>query len=333
MLTVGIDVSKDTLALALWWEGTAQVLDSVPNTPMGWEQLADALAGRGAAQALSQVDVVLEPTGGYELAVALWAYQRGWRVHRPNPRQVRAWARSQGRRAKTDRQDAVVLACYGAQRPLPLWQPLPSEVSELEALVRRREEVAGLLQQERNRHQQVQGRPGMHQAVPKSVERVIGVLEEELHEIEQAIADHTAQHQQMQQTCLLLRSVPGVGAKNVVPLFVTLARWQSLTEGAGTSRGLVAYAGLDPQPYESGSSVQRRASISRQGDARLRRALYMGAMGALRGDNPVRAFYQRLVGRGKAKKLALVAAMRKVLVWAWAVFHSGLPFDAAKTAA
>jgi len=331
MAILGVDVSQATLALALWQEGTAEVLSPVPNRPQGWTQLRSALAARLPAEALASLEVVLEPTGGYELALALWAYQQGWRVHRPNPARVREWARSQGRRAKTDRQDALVLARYGAERQLPLWQPLPSEVSELEALRRRREEVAGLLQQERNRAQQVKVRPHVPAAVPKSVERVIGVLEEELAQIEQAIAEHTARHVQMQQTCARLRSVPGVGAKNVVPLFVLLARRQTLTEGQGTSRGLVAYAGLDPQPYESGTSVHRRARISRQGDPGLRRSLYMGAMGALRGANPVRAFYQRLVGRGKPKKVALVAAMRKVL--AWAVFHSGTPFDAAKTAA
>lgn len=333
MVILGVDVSKETLALALWREGAVEVVDPVPNRPSGWEQMEQTLSGRLGAEALTALEVVLEPSGGYELALAVWASQRGWKVHQPNPAHVRAWARSQGRRAKTDQQDALVLARYGAERPLPCWQPLKREVSELEALLRRREDLAGLLQQERNRGQQAQVRPGMHQAVPKSLERVIGVLEEELAQIEQAIAEHTARHVQLQQTCALLRSVPGVGAKNVIPLLVLLSRWQTLTEGQGSSRGLVAFAGLDPQPHESGTSVHRRASISRQGDGSLRRSLYMGALGALRGDNPVRAFYQRLVGRGKAKKVALVAATRKVLVWAWAVFHSGTPFDGAKTMA
>src|SRR6185437_3459968 len=111
MVTLGIDVSKDTLALALWREGTVQVLDPVPNTPKGWEQLVGALAKQVSAAALIRLD--------------------------------------------------VVLARYGAERPLALWQPLPSEVSELEALLRRREEVQGLLQQERNRAQQLKGRPGI----------------------------------------------------------------------------------------------------------------------------------------------------------------------------
>lgn len=110
MTTLGIDVSKETLAVALWQQDQAVVLEPVANTPAGWERLAEQVAARVPAEALSRLPVVLEPTGGYELAFALWAYQQGWQVSLPNPRQVRDWARSQGRRAKTDRQDAVLLA-------------------------------------------------------------------------------------------------------------------------------------------------------------------------------------------------------------------------------
>jgi transposase len=94
---------------------------------------------------------------------------------------------------------------------------------------------------------------------------------------------------------------------------------------------VVAYVGLDPHPHESGTSVLRHARMSRQADRLLRARLYMGALGTLRGDNPLHACYQRLVDRGKPKKLALLASARTLLVWAWAVFTSGRPFDAAKT--
>jgi len=93
----------------------------------------------------------------------------------------------------------------------------------------------------------------------------------------------------------------------------------------------VASVGLDPQPHESGTSVRHPARISRHGDRSLRARWYRGALGSLRGDTPVQACYQRLVDRGKPKKLALIAAARKLLAWAWAVFSSGQPFDAAKT--
>jgi transposase len=127
-----------------------------------------------------------------------------------------------------------------------------------------------------------------------------------------------------------LKTVPGVGAKTVVPLLVLLYRWQVLTNGQGSAKGLTAYVGLDPQPYESGTSVRKPATISRMGDRVLRRKLYMGALGGIRGQNPLRAFYQRLVGRGKQKRVALVAAERKLLVWAWKVFQTQTDFDPAK---
>ncbi|HEX9106552.1 MAG TPA: IS110 family transposase [Longimicrobiales bacterium] len=331
---VGVDMAKATLETVVWQHGAISALGGVPNTPAGWEILAQQVeaAGAGAAAETETVTLVLEPTGGYELGLAGWAVARGWTVVRPNPRQVRDWARSQGRRAKTDRQDAQVLAQYGAQPPhLPTWQPLPAAVSELEALLHQRDALADLLGRERTRLEQLAARPGIPVAVPASVRRLIETLEQEQAAIEQAITDHLRQYPDLAAVRTQLVSVPGVGARNVLPLLVLLSRWQSQTGGRGTAKGLVALAGLDPQPYQSGTSVARHPHISRQGDRRLRSRLYMGALGALRGHNPLRTFYDRLVGRGKAKKLAVVAAARKLLVWAWGVFHSGTPFEAART--
>ena len=119
--------------------------------------------------------------------------------------------------------------------------------------------------------------------------------------------------------------MPGLGAKTVLHLVVLLHRWHTLTAGQGRDKGLVAYVGLDPQPHESGTSVHGRAAISRQGERGLRRRLFMAALGGTRRDNALRRFYRRLVARGKAKKLALVAAARKLLTWAWAVFRRQHP--------
>jgi transposase len=341
-LTLGIDVATAPPPAALWQDGHVVSLGSFDNAEAGWKALRAAIEARvgaaaGAATGAARLQVVLEPTGGYELGVALWAHQQaGRQVHMPNPRRVRDWAKAQGRRAKTDRQDALLLAHYGAHAQPPVWHPLPSEVGELEQLLRRRDEVEGLLRAERNRQQQVQarvGQPSMPAAVPASVGRIIRALEEEVAELERAISEHLRAHPAIAQAQRRLLTVPGVGARNGLPLLVLLCRWQALTDGQGSANGLVAYAGLDPQPYHSGTSVRRPASISRQGERLMRSRLYMGALGALRGANPVRAFYDRLVGRGKAKKLALVAAARKILVWAWAVFHSDTPFDATRLAA
>lgn len=331
MVTVGLDIAKTTVEAAYWHATRALPLGTFANTLPGWEQLRLAVEGAVGREASATVAVVLEPTGGYELACALWALEQpGWHVHRPNPAHVRQWAKSQGVRTKTDAQDALTLASYGAKTELPVWQPVASEVSALEQLLHRRDDVDALLHQERRRLEQLDLHPDAPPAVRASLERVLKALEEERAGLEEAIAEHLRQHAELRAAEQRLLSVPGIGARTVVPVLVTLARYHTLTRGQGDAKGLVAYVGLDPQLYQSGTSVWRPALISRQGNRRLRARLYMGALGALRGTNPVQAFYQRLVDRGKAKKVALVAAARKMVVWAWAVFTSGEAFNPAK---
>jgi transposase len=349
MMTVGVDVAKATLEVAVWHAGHAMRLGTFAQTTAGWVDLRNALmalqttapngqpdgrrSGRPGASG-EPVAIVLEPTGGDELAFALWARQQpGWQVHRPHPARVRAWARSQGGRAKTDRQEALLLARFGAsaQPALPVWQPLASEVGELEQFLRRRDEVQDGLERERRRHEHLGVRPDASTTVRTSVERLLKTLQDELADLERAIAEQVQRHATLGASKQRLLTVPGVGPRVVLPLLVTCERYHALAAEQGTAKGVVAYVGLDPQPHESGASVWQRARISRQGDRRLRARLYMGALGALRGDNPIRPFYQRLVARGKPKRLALVAAARKLLAWAWAVFISGEPFDANKT--
>jgi len=158
-------------------------------------------------------------------------------------------------------------------------------------------------------------------------------LEDELRQVEEAIRVPLQAHAALQETAAQLQTVPEIGARTVLPLLVTLGRWDARTAGQGTTKGLVAYAGLDPVPSESGTSVHRHATISRQGNRALRSRLYWCALGAIRGDNPLRAFYHRLVAHHKAKKLARVAAARKILIWAWAVYRHQTPFDPARAMA
>ena len=106
--------------------------------------------------------LVVEPTGGYELPLVAFAYEQGWAVSLPNPRQVRDWAKGMGQRAKHDRQSARLLARYGATcRPQPQIPALATEVSELDSLLKRRQDLQDLLQQEKNRQQEWAGRPGV----------------------------------------------------------------------------------------------------------------------------------------------------------------------------
>lgn len=329
-LSVGIDMAKATFTAACWRDGRGQGWGTYPNTPTGFAALADRLDAERRDG--GPVHLVLEPTAGYALALAGFACQRGWQVSLPNPKQVRDWARGIGRRAKRDALDAVLLAQYGTERPPPCWHPLAAEVAELERLLRRKDDVEQMLRQERNRRHALAGRPNVAGAVPDTIGRVIAALDETLLALEEAIAAHLRVHAALHEDAKRLRSVPGIGAKNVACILVLLHRWMTLTTGEGTQKGLVASVGLDPQTYKSGTSVHRRAGISRLGDQAVRRRRFMGTLGGVRGENPLRAFSQRLVGRGKPKMIALIAAARKLLTWAWAVFRRQALVDAARHA-
>jgi len=193
------------------------------------------------------------------------------------------------------------------------------------------DDVKDGLERERRRHEHLGGRRDASTTVRASVERLLKTLQDELADLARAIAEQVQRHARLLANKQRLLTVPAVGPRVVLPLLMAGERYYALAAEQGTAKGVVADVGLDPQPHESGASVWQRARISPQGDRRVRARLDMGALGALRGVNPLRAFYQRLVARGKPKRLALVAAARQVLAWAWAVFISGEPFAATKT--
>lgn len=329
VLYLGVDIAKRTFDAATWMTGEAEgnSFGQFPNKTTGFRRLARWVNRARKKQVADTVHIILEATGGYELALVAFAYEQEWSVSLPNPKIVRDWAKGIGMRAKTDKQDALLLARYGAERQPSPQQPVPQVVQELESLLSRREDLKKLLRAERNRQDNSNHRPTVPGAVQESYGRVITTLEDELAEIEAAIDELMDDNPDLKNKARKLRTVPGIGPTNVLPLLVLFIRWDILTHGKGEAKALTAYVGLDPKPYESGGTVYRRATISRMGNRTLRSFLFMGAFGGVRGHNPLRTFYERLVDRGKAKRLALVASARKILVWAWAVFKHDTVFD------
>lgn len=327
ILTVGVDMAKKDFVAALFQEQPQALLGKFTNDVPGYEALSAQVSEACHELGVAQVQLVIEATGGYESALVAHAYEQGWLVSLPNPKQVRDWAKGVGYRGKSDCIDAQILAHYGAERrPTPRPQ-LAEEVSELDSLLKRRADLEQALQKEQTRLSELAGRPGVSPQVAESLRQVIDALTEVLAGIQHAIDELCQSHQPFQQQLTRLLALPGVGPKVVLPLMVKLFQWQTLTSGEGNANGLTAFVGLDPQPYVSGTSVRKHPGISKMGDNELRRLLYMGALGGVRGDNPLMPFYQRLVGRGKAKKVALVAAARKILVWAWTIFSREIDWN------
>lgn len=329
-LYLGIDMSKDKFDAAGSINQQTTMLGQFPNQAEGWNSLVTQVDALVKKENCDQVHLIIEPTGGYHIALVTFAFEQNWLVSLPNPKNVRDWAKAMGVRVKNDQVDSRTLAQFGqARRPQPENQ-LPAQVAALDSLIRRQEDLEKMLREERNRRHALEYKPHASPQAMASIDRLIGLLEQELAEVEEAIRQHTQQHQELKKNMRLLLNVPGIGPKTVLPVLVLLYRWQARTAGRGTVKGLVAFVGLDPQAYESGSSVYKRPTISKMGCSFTRHKLFLAAKGGVRAKaGPLRLFYDRLRGRNKPYRLALIASARKILSWAFIVFSRQEPFNPA----
>ncbi len=292
---IGIDVAKDELVVGLLPTTTW----AVANTELGIREL------RARLGPLAPTLIVLEATGGYELAVVAALLESQLPVVVVNPRQVRDFAKATGELAKTDALDALVLARF-AERVRPAIRPLADDAQQaLDALVTRRRQLLEMLQAEKNRAGQVFAKDA--KLVRRSLTLHIRYLEKELGEADAALTQAIQASPIWRAQEQLLRSVPGVGRVVATTLLAELPELGRLTR-----KEIAKLVGLAPLARDSGTFRGRR--FIRGGRPGVRAALYMGTLVATRCNPAIRAFYQQLVARGKPKKLALVAAMRKLLV-------------------
>jgi transposase len=220
-----------------------------------------------------------------------------------NPRQAREFARATGKLAKTDRIDAEVLAHFAqAVRPTPKALP-DEEARELSAILARRRQLVEMLVAEKNRLHTITTKP-----VSKRIEAHIQWLEKELKRTDEDLDEAVRESPTWRENEALLRSVPGVGP---VLARTLLAELPELGSAELTGKQLAALVGVAPLNRDSGTLHGRRTVWG--GRAQVREPLYMGALAAARCNPTIKEFYERLVGAGKPKKVALVACMRKLL--------------------
>jgi transposase len=326
-LYVGIDVAMEQLDVAVaTTPASRRSVGHFANTAKGWRQLARWLKGQAQPAQAEALQVVLEPSGGYEAGLVDFAHQQGWGVTLVNPWQLRRFIEGQGVRAKTDRLDALMLASFAATHHPPTQAQMDQGAAELEQLLQRRQDLEQLQQAEGNRLELAKRKPRTPHAVLQSLQRTLRALAQELQAIEAAIQQLLQARSDLQQQRRLLQTIPAIGSKLSLEMLVLCHRFWAYTRGQGKPKQLVAFLGLDPKPQESGKA-KKPSAISRQGNARLRALLYCGALGGVGGNNPLKVWYQHLLARGKPKKLALVACSRKVLTWVWTLFTANEPFD------
>ena len=289
----GIDISKDTLDISL----AGQPVQSYGADARGIAKLV-----RKLGKLTGTIQVICEPSGGYErpLLEALWA--AGIAVSLVNAGRVRAFARAQGYLAKTDQIDAGVLREFGERlHPATLGAPSPPR-RRLAALVQRREQLVALVCMEDQRRDQTSDT-----VVRRLCEKLIKQLHRQVDELDKMIERLINQDDELRGQSERLQQVKGVGKVTAATL---LAEFPEL--GALTRNQAAALAGVAPYNRDSGRHRGRRTICG--GRLKVRRVLYMAAIVAARHNPILRAFYQRLIAAGKPKKLALTAVMRKLIV-------------------
>jgi len=290
-LFVGIDVSKDTLDVAV--RPTAETWQ-VANEAAEISTLVAQL------EAMAPALVVLEATGGFEGPLLAALAVAAVPVVRANPRQVRAFAQVVGILAKTDRIDARVLAHF-AEAVTPVPRPLPDAATqELRALLLRRRQVVEMLTAERNRLGMAP--PRIHQAIQQH----IAWLEGQLASLDDDLTQAIQQSAVGQATEAVLQSIPGVGP---VPSRTLLGQVPEL--GTLGCKQIAALVGVAPFNCDSGTMRGRRRVWG--GRAEVRAVLSMSTLVATRYNPVIKAFYARLLAAGKRKKVALTACMHKLL--------------------
>jgi len=314
--SVGIDVAKAKLDVALMLAGGKWRSKVVPNTTQGIAELREWLTKHGAQSA----HVCMEATGVYWERVAEDLADHGWVVSVVNPAQIKAFAGAVGARTKTDAVDAKLIAQFCAMQSPPAWHPASQSVRRLRALVGRRDALVDLRTQELNRLE-----TASVPAVRQSIENVLASLNEQIAEIERQIARDVDDDPTLREQRELLASIPGVGDKTIATF---LSHYGGELRFAKTAQA-VAFAGLDTRQHESGSSVRGKPRLSKQGHSSIRQALYMPAVTAMSRTDWGKSFAARLTAAGKPKKLILGALMRKIVAIAYGVLKSGKPFNPA----
>ena len=291
---IGVDISSRQLDIN---DSAGKIKSSLPNTVDAVsKQLIHKIVDRSATL------VVCEATGSYEHVLVDACHQAGIAICIANPRQVRDFAKGHGFLEKTDTIDAYMIRRFGEDVEIHLTAPQTPQHKAHQALVRRRVQVLDMLSQEQNRLRQTQDCLAL-----EFIQEAISQLKNQLKRINGQLSQMLKKCAQENPTVAVLQSTPGVGAVTVSTMLTELPELGKLSRGK-----IGKLVGVAPMARQSGKVDKKRSP--RGGRSQVRSVLYMATLVATRHNSLIREFYLRLLRRGKEKKVALVAAMRKLLI-------------------
>lgn len=305
----GIDISKNVFDVC----DSDGVSSQYENNPKGFKQFVKSLD--------STSHCVMEATGYYHHQLAYYLLESSVKVSVENPLSVKRFIQMKLSKVKTDKSDAKMICAYAQQVELRLWEG--QSKNQIECL-----QISRLLDlyfkqstavKNKIHGEKALGKPSS--LVMKSLQQAKRNIEKQIKELEARLTEIVkSEHQEL---LTLLESIPGMGRKTSMMLIV-------LTDGFKrfeTAQQLCSYSGLTPTIRQSGSSVRGRSRISKVGNKKLRNLLFMCSFTACKHNKACKAMFDRIVAKGKSKKLALIAICNKLLKQAFAIAKSGLMYD------
>jgi len=303
---VGIDVAKDKLDIAvLGQKATSEAF----NTKKGITALVKKI------RQLNPKLIVVEATGGYEEALVLSLFEAGMPVALVSPQRVRQYARARGLLAKTDKLDAQNLAEYGKNIQPRLFVAKSEAGRRLSAIIGRRRQLGDMQKAEKNRIRTA------YAEMRGSIQTVIDCLEAEIEKLDTEIRNFMKEHEDFGEQEKLLRSAKSIGPVTAATLLADLPELGKLDR-----KQIAALVGVAPMNHDSGK--KRGYRKTKGGRPEVRSVLYMSALSAIRYNPVIKPQYDQLVKRGKEKKVAITACMRKMLTILNAMMRDQLPFHA-----
>ena len=317
---LGIDIAKATFRACLLPKGAARSVEAdFANTPKGFAALLAWLHEHAAPRTRA----TLEATGHYSQPLLQCLHAADHHVSLVNPRWIKDYARSEGRRNKTDAADARLIARYTQTHALRPWQPRSQAQTLLQALSRRREQTIHQLAAEKLR---LQNEPPVTSTLTKAT---IAHYQRQLSEIERQLDQLLKANPTLKRESTLLQSIPGIGRTTAIAILAELPPLESFQR----TRDVAAWAGLTPGLCESGTSVRKRSPMNKQGNGRLRKSLYMPALVLYRSKrhNALTSFARRLTEAGKSPMVIIGALMRKLFQTACGVLKHDCAFNPSLT--
>lgn len=325
LVQVGLDISAKNFDATFQVRGKltteSHTYDNDPEGHVYFLGKLSRLMGKGTAE------VCFESTGVYSLDIALLLHgTEDVGVMVVNPRQISKFRDALGERTKSDRKDSELALIFLQRMGFQGWEAPAEERINLRYLARRIADLVKLQTQEKNRLHAAEATRDIPELVRKDIRQHLQEIEGRIEALRRDALALVKGSEEMKRCYRLLISVKGIADVSAIKI---LSELLVIPKGL-TSKQWVAWAGLDPVIYESGTSVHKKPRTSKRGSAHLREALYMPALSAANHDPNVRAFYEELQARGKAKKLALTAVMRKLLHSIHGMLKHGKPFDGEK---